>query len=93
MVGVSSVLRLIGATLALIIIAWVASVGFALFDAIYNDVIDPQKMKDLGWGAPQDTVMLFAALAFAGLTIVIVIWYLVAPVRDDVRQEIGGPPI
>lgn len=91
MAGADTILRLIGGTLALFVIAFVVGVAYTLMDPIYNNVIDPQLMQDLGWGAPQDTIMLFAGLAFIGMSIVVILWWLVAPARRDVRQEAGPP--
>lgn len=91
MVGADTIIRLIGSTLALFVLVFVAGVGYMLADPIYNDVIDPQEMTDLGWGAPQDVVMLFMGLAMIGIVIVIILWWIVAPARQDVRQEAGPP--
>lgn len=91
MAGVDLILRLVGGTLALLVIAFVAAVGVSLYEPIHSNVIDPELMNSLGWGTPQDTVILFAGLAFAGLSLTVIIWWLVAPAREDVRQEFGGP--
>lgn len=91
MAAANTILRLIGATLSLIVIPFVAAVGYALFDPVYNNVIDPKEMEALGWGAPQDTIMLFAALAFIGLSMTVIIWWMVGRIRSDVRQETAPP--
>jgi len=92
--GVGTIARVIGGTITLVVIAWVMSVGYSLIEPIYTNTINPSLMTSLGWGAPQDVVMLFVALASAGLSIVVIIWWLVAPIREDVRQQqrFGGPP-
>lgn len=86
MAGVDTVLRLIGATMALVVIPFVAAVGYAIMDPIYNNVITPSLFTGLGWGAPQKVIMLFAGLAFIGLTGVVIVWWIVSPAREDVRQ-------
>lgn len=91
MAGADTILRIIGAILSLFIIAFVTAVGFALMDPIFVNVIDPELMQSLGWGTPQNTVMMFAGLGFIGLSLTVIIWLKVAPVRDDVRQDTGPP--
>lgn len=93
MAGVDTILRLVGGTIALLFILFVVAVWTTLWDPIYNNVIDPQLMSDLGWGTPQDVVGLFAALAFIGLSMTVIVWWMVAPAREDVRQDVRrGPP-
>lgn len=87
----SRIIQLIMITLSLLVIIFVAGIYFALTDPIYNNVIDPAQMTRLGWGTPQDTTMLFAGLAFAGLVLVLIIWWIVSPVKNDVRQNTGPP--
>lgn len=90
MVGVDTILRLVGATMALAFIIFAVGIFVMLFEPIRNSLT----LNDLpaGWGTPHDTVFLFAALAFAGLLITIFVWWLVSPAREDVRQNVGGPP-
>lgn len=91
MAGVDTVIRVVAGTLALFVIAFVTGVGFMLLDPIYANVIDPDLMESLGWGSPQNVVMLFAALAFIGLSMVVIIWWIASPARQDVRQTQGPP--
>lgn len=93
MAGLDTILRLIGGTIALAFIAWVTAVGFMLVDPIYNNIIDQALFDSLGWGSPQNVVMLFMALSLVGLILVVIVWWIVGPIRRDVRQERspGGP--
>lgn len=87
MVGVDTIFKLIATVLFTLVLMFVMAVGFTLMDPIYNNVIDTQLMSDLGWGAPQNVVMLFAGLGLIGLGLVVVIWWIASPIREDVRQE------
>lgn len=91
MAGIDTVLRLIGGTLAIVCIIVIAFFGVKVIDPVFNNLT----FNDMPavWGSPQNVVYLFMTLAAIGLIAVVAIWWLVAPVRDDVRQEIqrGGP--
>lgn len=90
MAGVDTILRLIGGTIAIFVIIFISGV----FVMLYEPIQDSLTLGDLpdGWGAPQDVVFLFGGLALVGLLMVIIIWWLVSPAREDVRQDVGGPP-
>lgn len=90
MAGVDTVVRLIAATLGITVVIVVAFFGVQVIDPVYNNL----GFGDLpaGWGAPQETTYLFFTLAIIGLLAVIMIWWLVAPVRDDIRQETQRRP-
>lgn len=87
MSGADTVLRVIGAILAIVVILFVSAVGLALTEPIYQNTIDVALMESLGWGAPQDTLMMFFGLGFIGLSLVVIIWLIASPIRDDVRQS------
>lgn len=86
MVGADTILRLIGATMALAFIIFVVGVFVMLVEPIQANLT----LGDLpaGWGTPQDTIFLFGGLAFVGLLLTVIIWWLVAPAREDVRQDV-----
>ena len=92
MAGVNTILRLIGGTIALVGIITVSAIGLPLIEAVYTNVVDPAEMQALGWGAPQDVVLLFMTIAAVALSVVVIIWWLVGPARDDVRQSVQRPP-
>lgn len=85
--GPDAIIKLILTVLFIPVLVFVAGVFNMLVGPIINDVIDVQLMNDLGWGVPQDVAVLFGALAMIGLGIVVILWYIVSPIRDDVRQE------
>ena len=91
MAGADTVLRLVFGTMSIITVAFVAAVGYTVMDPIFAQR-NTELMTGLGWGTPHETVMLFAGLAFIGISMVVILWWLVAPVRQDVRQQ-AGPPL
>lgn len=90
MAGADTIVRLIASTLFLIVLVFVVGVGFTLADPIFNNVLDQTLMTDLGWGQPGLVVMLFMGMALIGLGLVVIIWWVVGPARDDVRQSVRG---
>lgn len=88
MAGVDTILRLIGASVAFVAVIIIGAVGWQVIDPLYNNL----GLGDLPsqWGAPQETVMFMAGLASIGLLIVIAVWWIVSPIRDDVRQDVRG---
>lgn len=86
MAGVDTIVRLIGAVLAVFIIIVVLGFGIQVIDPIYTNVIDPAALSARGWGTPHTTVYFFFGLAIVGLLVVIIVWLLVAEARNDVRQ-------
>lgn len=91
MAGRDTILKLIATVLFLLILPFITAIGYSLLDPIFNSVIDTGLMTDLGWGAPQNVVMLFVGLGLAGLGLAVVLWWIASPIRDDVRQEQRPP--
>lgn len=86
-IGADAIVKLILSVLFVLILVAVTGVFAMLVEPILNGVIDTSLMSDLGWGSPFDVAVLFAALALIGLGLVMLIWWIVSPIRDDVRQE------
>lgn len=86
MAGVNTVLRIIGAVLSLVIIFFVTSIGTTLIEPIARSLGAPAIGS---WS--QLNMMFFAALGLIGLVIVVIVWLIAAPVREDVRQDIRRP--
>lgn len=91
MAGVDTIFKLIGGTVFLVVLLFVTAVGFTLVDPIYNQVLDLPLLANLGWGDPGMVVLLFMGLSLIGLGIVVIIWWIASPIRDDVRQDTQGP--
>lgn len=85
MAGVNTILRIIGAGLSLFVIIFVSGVGITLIEPISKNL--GSTPASLGW--PDVNFIFFMALGLIGLVIVVFIWLIVAPIRNDVRQEVG----
>lgn len=48
----------------------------------------PGPPASLGWSDPGSTTMLFASVGLVALLLVVIIWFIVAPIRADQRQEV-----
>lgn len=92
MAGADTIIKLIATVLFVFVLVFVAAVGTQLMDPVYTNVVDSQEMTDLGWGAPQDVVYLFMTISMIALGIVVILWWVASPIRDDVRQEETRPP-
>lgn len=79
-------LRIIVFLVTLLTIGVIFVFGFQLIDPFYNAFGEPP--SGLGWGTPASTTVLFAGLGMLGLMLVLIIWFVVAPVRQDRRQQV-----
>jgi uncharacterized membrane protein (UPF0182 family) len=86
MAGVNTILRIIGAAMSLTVIIFVTGVGVTLYEPINKNIgaPSPAGWADVNW-------LFFMSLGLIGLTIAIIIWLIVAPIRQDVRQEVRRP--
>lgn len=92
MVGADSVVKLIAATVFMLVLLFIVGVGFTLAEPIFNQVLDQSLMGSLGWGDPGTVALLFMGLGLVGLGLVVILWWIVGWVRDDVRQDRRVPP-
>lgn len=86
MAGADTILRVIGAILFLLVLAFVTAVGINIIDPIYQGLSGPP--SSLGWGPLQDIVYRWMTIGLIGMGIVVIIWMWVSPIRDDVRQDV-----
>lgn len=86
MAGVNTILRIIGAALVLLILFVVTAVGFELIEPIWRSLGQPAESS---WERPN--FMLFMSLGLVGLVFVVITWLIVAPIRNDVRQDVRRP--
>lgn len=91
MAGADTIFKLVGGTLVLVILIFVVGVGFTLVDPIYNQVLDKTLMSDHGWGDPGAVALLFMGLSLIGIGLVVIVWWIASPIRDDVRQDTQPP--
>lgn len=87
MAGVNTILRIIGSGLSLFVIIFVSVVGVTLYEPINQSL--GSTPASLGW--PDVNFIFFMALGLIGLVIVVIIWLIFAPIRNDVRQDRGPP--
>ncbi|TQQ78602.1 hypothetical protein EGH24_13855 [Halonotius terrestris] len=89
MAGVDSVIRVVAAPVVLLVIIFVSWVGVTLYDPISAAIDGPP--ASLGWGDPR--IYFFMALGLVSLSLIVIVWLWVSPIRRDVRQDIdrGGP--
>lgn len=79
------ILRIVFATVIVIVIGTIGVFGFTVIEPFYAAFGEPP--SSLGWGSPASTTLLFAAIAILGLLLVVVIWLVAAPIRRDQRQQ------
>jgi|GEM_PF-3374862 len=89
MAGTGTILRIAGGTIMLAVIGIVTGVTVQVLEPMHAN-LDFSAANALGY--PDATLVLqFVGLTLIGLSIVTVIWMIVAPIQEDVRQEQSGP--
>ena len=86
MAGADTVLRIIGAVIALMVVGITMGVGYQVLDPFYLNM-DRTAINSLGW-ADGSLVMEFVGLGLLALAVVVSLWMWVVPIRDDVRQDL-----
>lgn len=81
------ILRIVFFPVMLITIGAIALIGFGLIEPFQQSLSGPP--SSLGWGAPGANVLTFGSVAFVTLMLVIAIWFISAPIRNDRRQQFG----
>jgi TRAP-type C4-dicarboxylate transport system permease small subunit len=79
------ILRIIIATVIVITLGVIAIFGFQVIEPFYGAFGDPP--ASLGWGTPATKTLAFASFGFIGLFLVLIIWFVYAPIREDRRQQ------
>lgn len=73
------------ATIAILAVGAIGVFGYVgIIEPFAQAPLDPP--ASLGWGDPGGTTVRFAAIAMLSLLLVIIIWFVSAPVRRDRRQ-------
>lgn len=86
MTAASLILRLVMFPVTLIAVGTIAVFGYVgVIEPFYGSFGNPP--ASLGWGDPATTIVAFAAVGAIGLLLVLVIWFVVAPIRTDQRQQ------
>lgn len=83
------IFRVIAVPIVVLTTAITTAVGWQVLDGFYLNMHKPA--DSLGW--PDGTqVLFFVSLALIGIILVAFVWLWVAPVRDDVRQDVRQGP-
>lgn len=89
MAGANTLFRIVATLVVLAAIAIITPVMYLILDALFLNM-DFSAAKEMGWDN-RDTLMKFAGLSLVGLSIVMILWMILAPIRQDVRQDVGPP--
>jgi len=80
------ILRLVFGSVMILGIGTVLVLGFTQIVEPFSQTFGSPPAS-LGWGSPGSTVVLFGAISAIGLLGFIVVWLIVAPIRNDRRQQ------
>lgn len=86
--AIALLLRMMVATLSILIVGTIAVFGMQFIEPIGAVLSTPDA---LGWSDPFEVVGGIFVAAIVGLMLVIAIWLITAPVRNDRRQQIRRP--
>ncbi len=78
------IVRIMIATITVIALGAIAVFSLVAVEPFYTAFGDPP--ASLGWGDPAQSTMVFFAAGFIALIMVLVIWFVSAPIRNDRRQ-------
>lgn len=85
MSAASLILRIIVATVIVLTLGTIGVFGFTVIEPFYQAFGEPP--SSLGWGSPAMNVLAFGSFGFLGLFLVLIIWLVYAPIREDKRQQ------
>ena len=77
------ILRIVIASITVITVGVIGWIGFLVIEPFSMHFGDPPASLGWGTGAP---ILTFASFAIIGLLLVLVIWFIVSPIRADQRQ-------
>lgn len=80
------VVRMVVATVLILVAGTTVVLGMtAVLEPMYAGFGEPA--SSLGWGTPGLDAMRFISFSMLGTLLVVVLWFVFSPIRDDVRQE------
>jgi len=85
MSAASLVLRIIVFLVSMIAIGAIFVLGFTVIEPFHAAFGEPP--DGLGWADSAGTTLTFASFGMIGLLLVLIIWFVSAPVREDRRQQ------
>lgn len=80
------VLRIVVASVTVIAVGAIGVFGFVVIEPFFAAFSDAGSA--VGWDSPASTVVAFASFGIIGLLLVLIIWLISAPIRNDRRQQI-----
>lgn len=80
------ILAIIVATVTVITLGVVAVIGIGVIEPFAAELSGPP--ESLGWGNPASNVLTFGAAALLALILVLMIWLVAMPIKEDRRQEV-----
>lgn len=80
------IMSIVIATVTIITLAVVAAFGMAVMEPLSAELGSPP--DSLGWSDPGSSVLPMAVMGFVGLALVLTIWFIALPVKEDRRQEV-----
>lgn len=80
------IFRLCFATVLVIIAGTVSVFGFQILEPVYFGFGEPA--SSLNWGEPGKLALTYASFGMLGVFLVIILWFVYAPIKEDVRQEV-----
>jgi len=84
MSGARLVLRIIMATVTVIAVGAIGVFGWVMMGPFFESIGEP---TGFGSATPAGNLMLFSSLGLLGLLLVLVLWFVYAPIRNDRRQQ------
>lgn len=79
------VIRIIVATITVIAVGAIGVLGFMVIEPFFLAFGEPPAA--LNWGTPASTTVMFASFGLLGLLLVLMIWVVYSPIRQDQRQQ------
>lgn len=81
----SLILRIMVATILVITVGTIGVFGFTVLEPFFTAFGEPPAA--LNWGSLGLTTVTFASAGFIGLFVVIILWLVYSPIREDRRQQ------
>lgn len=79
------IVRICWVTVLILIVGTMAVFGFQIIEPMYANFGEPPGW--LGWGEPGAEALLFSSVGMLGVMLVLVLFVIFAPIREDIRQQ------
>jgi len=78
------ILRMVVFVVTLLVVGTIAVLGFTVVEPFFTALGEPSPAS---WGTPASSTVTFAAVGLLGMLLVLIIWFVSAPIRRDRRQQ------